>query len=67
MAQFVEQKIGGFGIIQKQEDGTICQIGLSESQYYLLEIFLSNISKEDSPLIKLPKEFNLKFSNEKIK
>lgn len=28
--EFIEQKVGGFGIIQKNEDGSISQIGLTE-------------------------------------
>lgn len=51
-----EQKTGGFGIIQKNEDGTISQIGLTESQYTVFEIFLENLS----PVVRLPEEFNLR-------
>lgn len=54
-----EQKTGGFGIIQKNEDGTISQIGLTESQYTVFEIFLENLS----PVVRLPEEFNLTTSN----
>lgn len=57
---YIEQKVGGFGIIQKNEDGTISQIGLTESQYKLLEFFLSSLSSQEEPLRRLPKEFNLK-------
>lgn len=57
---YKEQKIGGFGIIQKNKYGTISQIGLTESQYNLFELFLSSLSSEEEPLRRLPKEFNLK-------
>ncbi len=62
MPKFIEQKVNGYGIIQKQEDGSLIQIGLTEPQYHLFELFLSTISAE-KPLIKLPEEYNLTFKN----
>lgn len=56
--EFKEQKVNGFGLIQKQEDGSIVQIGLTGEQYILFEIFLAKISK-DKPLMKLPRQFDL--------
>lgn len=50
-----EQEVGGFGLIQKNENGSISQIGLTESQYILLELFLSSIGS----LVRLPNEYNL--------
>ncbi|WP_413512197.1 hypothetical protein [Myroides odoratus] len=52
------EKPNGFGIIQKNADGTISQIGLTQEQYDLLEDFLFKIS-EKSPLPRMPKQLNL--------
>lgn len=57
--EFKEQKIGAFGVIQKNENGEISQIGLTESQYLLFEMFLSQIGA----LIRLPPDFNLELNN----
>lgn len=56
--EFIEQKVGGFGIIQKNEDGSISQIGLTEEQYSMFELFLAGLSN-DKPFYKLPKVFDL--------
>ena len=52
-------KNGQIGLHILIEDGTISQIGLTESQSKMLEIFLASLSN-DQKLFKLPKEFNLK-------
>ena len=57
--KYKELESGSFGVIQLNKDGTISQIGLMESQSKLLEIFLSSLSSENTPLIRLPKEYNL--------
>lgn len=54
----VEQKIGGFGIVQKNKNGTISQIGLTEEQYNQFEIFLVMMSSQ-KPFYKLPKKYDL--------
>ncbi|EHQ41525.1 hypothetical protein [Myroides odoratus] len=56
--EFVEQKVGGFGIIQKNEDGSISQIGLTEEQYIVFELLLAGLSNGKS-FYKLPKVFDL--------
>jgi hypothetical protein len=48
------------GLIQLQEDGSICQIGLTVEQSKLLQIFLSKLS-EQSKLVKMPAKYNLIF------
>ena len=54
--------IGTIGLIQQQIDGSIRQIGLTQEQSELLQIFLSSISK-DSKLLLLPKEYDLTINN----
>jgi hypothetical protein len=53
-------KAGEIGLIQLQENGSICQIGLTVEQSKLLQIFLSKLS-EQSKLVKMPAEYNLIF------
>lgn len=54
---------GSFGIVTPNKDGTVSQIGLTQSQSEMLTVFLASISSEEYPLRKLPKEYNL----EKVK
>lgn len=58
MEKFIEVKKGDIALIQQQENGDICQIGLTKEQSKMLQIFLASLSKE-SKLILLPKQFNL--------
>lgn len=58
MAELLNAEIGTIGLIQQQENGDICQIGLTSEQSKMLQIFLASLSKE-SPLLKLGKEYNL--------
>lgn len=51
-------EIGTIGLIQEQEDGRIAQIGLTDEQSRLLQIFLSMLS-EIKPIIRLPEEYDL--------
>ena len=53
---------GTFGIIFENEEGIIKQIGLTQEQSQMLKIFMASMSK-DSPLIALPKKFDLTFLN----
>lgn len=55
-------KTGQFGIITENKNGVIKQIGLTEEKSKMLEFFLSSISK-DSPLVELPKEYDLTILN----
>lgn len=59
--KFSELKTGSIGLIQQQENGDICQIGLNPEQSSMLQHFLAAMSKE-SKLVILPKEYNLKIS-----
>lgn len=63
MTKFKENKDNSFGIIQKQPNGVISQIGLTESQYKLFEIFLSGLG----PLYRLPIEYNMQIVKENCK
>lgn len=57
--KFSELETGAIGLIQQQENGDICQIGLTTEQSSILQAFLAAMSKE-SKLVILPKEYNLK-------
>lgn len=56
-----EQEIGKFGLIQLTEKG-IKQIGLTQSNYNVLEMMLAEFSKE-KPLPMLPEEYDLILKN----
>ena len=58
MKNFKHLEIGKIGLIQQTKDGVIRQIGLTEEQSSMLQIFLATLSKEE-PLHALPKEYNL--------
>lgn len=53
-----------YGIVFRDKTGTIKQIGLKPSQIELLKMFLASISDEKTPLVVLPKEFDLVLKNE---
>ena len=53
---------GQFGVIVEVENGVIKQIGLTEEQSQMLKFFLASIS-QDSPLVALPKKYDLTFLN----
>jgi len=53
---------GKIGLIQELDDGTICQIGLTQEQSDMLQIIVSSIAM-GKPLIRLPKQYNLKLAN----
>jgi len=63
MSNFQNAEIGTIGLIQQQEDGSIIQIGLTESQSKMLQLFLASISEEKS-LIKMPPEYDLILKSE---
>lgn len=54
-----ELTAGQIGLVQLSEDGRIRQIGLTETQRHLLEVFLASISKE-KPFVLLGEEWDLK-------
>lgn len=58
MAKFKQLETGAIALIQQLEDGRIVQIGLTEQQSTMLQLFLSGISKE-SKLIRMPEEYDL--------
>ena len=55
---FDNLEIGKVGLIQQRKDGTIFQIGLTQSQSKLLQVFLSELSK-DTPLYRMNEEYDL--------
>lgn len=63
MKQFENLEIGKIGLIQQNKDGSISQIGLTQEQSNLLQEMLKIIS-QDKPLVKLPKEYDLKLIKE---
>lgn len=46
------------GLIRQLENGRIVQIGLTESQSIMLQLFLSQLSK-DKPLLQLGEDWDL--------
>lgn len=55
----VEQaEYGIMCVVTETEDGRIAQVGLTEEQSKMLQIFLSSLSKE-KPLALLPKQYDL--------
>lgn len=58
MTEIVKAKAGHIGLVRLEEDGSIVQIGLSETNKILLEAFLTSISK-DRPLPLLPEHCNM--------
>ena len=57
-----ELTAGQIGLVQLSEDGRIRQIGLTEAQRHLLEVFLASISKE-KPFVLLGEEWDLTLKN----
>lgn len=58
MATFKNAEVGTIGLIRQLEDGRIVQIGLTQEQSTMLQMFLSGISKE-SKLIQMPQDYDL--------
>lgn len=51
------------GIIRQLQDGRIVQIGLTETQSIMLQLFLSQLSKE-KPLLQLGEDWDLVLASE---
>ena len=58
MENFKELEVGALGLIQRDETGRISQIGLTEYQSKLLQLFLASMSQEQK-LIRLPESYDL--------
>ena len=58
MASFKNLYQGKIALIQQDKKGRIMQIGLTQSQSDLLQIFLATISK-DSSLVQMGKDYDL--------
>ena len=58
MTKLERLKIGNVGLIQETKDGRIIQIGLTEKQSNMLQVFLAALSK-DQPLVQMTEEFDL--------
>lgn len=59
LSNFKDLGAGDIGIVRLEENGDIRQIGLTEEQRVLFNLFLGSLSKE-KPFILLPEHFNLK-------
>lgn len=64
MANFERLDIGKIGLVQETEDGRIRQIGLTEEQSNILQLFLASLSKE-SPLVQMGEDYDLVLKNTK--
>ena len=58
MAKFENVEAGTIALIQQQENGRIVQIGITQSQSNMLQLFLAKLS-EESKLIQMPEEYDL--------
>ena len=63
MAEVKQLKDGEFGVFTIQ-NGEIRQVALTESKSEFLRLFLASISKENDPLLLLPKEYDLTLKNQ---
>ena len=52
------------GLISLDTDGTIYQLGLTEEQSMLLQAFIASLSSI-TPLVRMPKAFDLELKSEK--
>lgn len=64
MTKIQNAEVGQLGLIQQLEDGTITQIGLTPEQSQLLQVLVASFSSVDKPLLRLPKQYNLKVVGE---
>ncbi len=60
MAKFKQLEGDAVGLVMLGKDGGVVQIGLSQEQSDMLQMFAAMLS-QDSPLIKLGEEYNLYF------
>ena len=60
MAKFKQLEGDAVGLVMLSKDGGVVQIGLSQEQSDMLQMFAAMLS-QDSPLIKLGEEYNLYF------
>ena len=58
MAKFENVEAGTIALIQQQENGSIVQIGITQAQSNMLQLFLAKLS-EESKLIQMPEEYDL--------
>ena len=60
MAKFKQLEGDAVGLVMLGKDGGVVQIGLSQEQSDMLQMFAAMLSQE-SPLVKLGEEYNLYF------
>lgn len=58
MAKFCNVEAGTITLVQQQENGRIVQIGITQDQSNMLQLFLAKLS-EESKLIRLPEDYDL--------
>lgn len=62
MVKFKQLDKEAVGLVVSGKDGEVVQIGLTQEQSDMLQVFVAMLSKE-SPLVKLGEEHNLYFKN----
>lgn len=63
MAKFSTVKQGDIALIRQTEDGRIQQIGITQEQSDILQLFLAGLSAEQSFVI-MPKRYDLVLKNQ---
>lgn len=63
MPKFETLKANQLGLIAQDEKGVIYQIALTEQQSQMINAVAAIMSKEQ-PLVRLPKEYDLKLASE---
>lgn len=63
MINFETMPPGTFGLVCQSKDGTIKQIGMTQDQSQILQLFLASMSKE-KPFINMPSNFDLTLKNQ---
>ena len=58
MSNFENLEPGNIALIQQTPEGRILQIGITQAQSQMLQIFLASISQE-SPLVQMGEEYDL--------
>ena len=58
MAKFENVEVGTIALIQQQENGRIVQVGITQAQSNMLQLFLAKLS-EESKLIQMPEDYDL--------
>jgi hypothetical protein len=63
MAKFKNVEVGTIALIQQKENGRVVQIGITQAQSDMLQMFLGVLS-EESKLVEMPEEYDLTLMSE---